>query len=382
MLTREGCLARRQRLWNALDEKPDWILISDPQHLTYLANYWPSPFVFRTANARALLALGRDGSAVLFADSMVRAYADEAYVDEIVAPVWYTGRESAPIRAQNWLKHARDWFSSRSGEHFGVELASAPGGLWQTLAADRASIRWIGVETALHRLKRAKDPDELTLMRKSIQAGDAAHAAALREVRPGMTELEVYALVERAATLALGEQAQVYGDFVSGERCMRGGPPSLRKIEKGDLVLLDFSVVARGYRGDFANTFVVGGKPKAEERRLCEACLAALADAERRLVAGRPAAEIDAAVRASFAARGLAETFTSHSGHGVGLGHPDPPYLVPNSEDVLVKGDIVAVEPGQYVPGVAGMRYERNYLITDTGYEELSHLNLAIDAPN
>ena len=64
---------------------------------------------------------------------------------------------------------------------------------------------------------------------------------------------------------------------------------------------------------------------------------------------------------------GWTQYFTSHTGHGLGLGHPEPPYIVPESTDTLQAQDVVALEPGLYVPGVGGMRFERNYLITADG---------------
>ena len=81
--------------------------------------------------------------------------------------------------------------------------------------------------------------------------------------RPGMTELDAYLMVQNAAISELGEQVVVYGDFASGPRCEtdRGGPPTSRKIERGDLFLLDYSVIVCGYRGDFTNTFAVGADP-------------------------------------------------------------------------------------------------------------------------
>ena len=51
MLTAEGCRARRRRLWDALPAGPDWIVIADPSQLMYFANYFQSPFVFRSTNA-------------------------------------------------------------------------------------------------------------------------------------------------------------------------------------------------------------------------------------------------------------------------------------------------------------------------------------------
>jgi Xaa-Pro aminopeptidase len=62
------------------------------------------------------------------------------------------------------------------------------------------------------------------------------------------------------------------------------------------------------------------------------------------------------------------------------LGHPEAPFIVPKSSETLLAGDVVTLEPGIYMPGVAGMRYERNYLIADIGFELLSHHGLALEA--
>ena len=173
----------------------------------------------------------------------------------------------------------------------------------------------------------------------------------------------------------------VYGDFASGPRCYRdkGGPATSRTIETGDLLLLDFSVIVSGYRGDFTNTFAVGGGPTARQRELFDACLGALRAGESRLKPGAAGRDVDAAVRGHFATMGLDHAFTSHSGHGLGLGHPEPPYFVPESTDTIVEGDVVALEPGLYIEGEGGMRFERNYLITADGFETLSNHELRIE---
>ena len=215
---------------------------------------------------------------------------------------------------------------------------------------------------------------------RSIRAGEAGHAAALAGVEPGMTELQAYLVVQHAAIRELGERVVVYGDFASGPRTAtdKGGPPTSRAIEPGDLLLLDFSVVVDGYRGDFTNTFAVGGGPQLASVELFEACLGAMAAGEARLRPGKAARDVDAAVRDQFRSLGLLDHFPTHSGHGIGLGHPEPPYFVPESDEVLVEGDVVAIEPGLYVEGVGGMRFERNYLITADGFENLSNHELRL----
>jgi Xaa-Pro aminopeptidase len=379
MLTAEGCAARRARLWSALPAPCDLLLVADPSHLIYFAGYAPSPFVFRTVESGALLVLEPD-RATLIADSMLRPFLDRAHVDEVIAPVWYDGKRSAPHRLDQLVQTALGCLAARPGKRVGIERASVPAGVVEGLRAARAGLEVSDIGTIIRPLRRSKDADELDELRRSMRAGEAAQAVALAKMRPGMTEVDAFLLVASAAQDELGEGAIVYGDFASGPRCAtdRGGPPTARVIEPGDLLLLDFSVVVDGYRGDFTNTFAVGGGPTERQRELFEMCMGALRAGEAKLKPGIAARDVDAAVRGHFASLGLAHAFPSHSGHGLGLGHPEPPYFVPESTDTLQAGDVVALEPGLYIEGVGGMRFERNYFVTADGFETLSNHELRL----
>src|SRR5271157_1142549 len=302
---------------------------------------------------------------------MLRPFLDRSCVDEVVDLDWYTARKSTPPRRIRLAEGVAKQLSLRSTHRFGVESLGLG-----SLAASRLCI----LDPLIRKLRRAKDPDELALIRRSVRAGEAAHAAAIAQIRPGLTELDAFLVVQAAAIRELGEQVLVYGDFVSGPQCEneQGGPPSHRVIERGDLLMLDFSVVVHGYRADFTNTFVVGGEPTPRQVELCEICMEALAAGEAILCPDVPAAQVDAVVRGHLAANGLDGHFPSHTGHGLGLGHPEPPYLVPESIDTLQAHDVVALEPGLFLPGVGGMRFERNYLITDRGHETLTRHQLGL----
>jgi Xaa-Pro aminopeptidase len=379
MLTAEGCAARRERLWGALPEPCDLLVVGDPAHLNYFAGYTASPFAFRTNESGALLLL-EPRRATLVADNVVGPFVDQAHVDERVTPVWYEAKRSAPYRQGMLVESALARLAKIPGRRVGVEMAGVPAGVVDGLRAARPGVEIVDIGPAIRPLRRSKDSDELALMRRSMRAGEAGHAAALAEVKPGMTELDAFLIVQRAANSALGEPAIVYGDFASGPRCEteRGGPPTLRTIEPGDLLILDFSVIVAGYRGDFTNTFAVGGGPTPRQQELFEACVGALQAGESKLKAGAICRDVDAAVKARFASQGLEEHFGSHTGHGLGLGHPEPPYLVCESNETLQAGDVVALEPGLYIEGVGGMRFERNYLITADGFETLSQHEIRI----
>ena len=167
-----------------------------------------------------------------------------------------------------------------------------------------------------------------------MRAGEAGLAAALEKVRPGMTELDVYLIVQNAAMTELGEQVIVYGDFASGPRCAtdKGGPPTSRKIEPGDLLLIDFSVIVSGYRGDFTNTFAVGGGPTPGQRELFDACVGALHAGEAALKPGTAARDVDAAVRGHFASLGLDAVFPDAFGPRAGPRAPRAPLFRPGKQ--------------------------------------------------
>ena len=380
MLTAQGCSDRRGRLWNALDASCDLLIVGDPTHLNYFAGYVASPFVFRTAESGAILIL-EPGRATLVADNVVEPFLDAAFVDHRVAPVWYEAKKSASYRQGMLVESTLKALASIPGKQVGVEMAGVPAAIIKGLEAARPDLKIIDIGPLIRPLRRAKHTDEIALLRRSMRAGEAAQAAALAQVRPGMTELEAYLICQHAAIEALGEPAILYGDFASGPRCEieRGGSPTARVIEKGDLLLLDFSVIVAGYRGDFTNTFAVGGGPTPGQRELFEACVGAMKAGEAQLKSGALCREVDSAVRGHFASLGLEAHFGSHSGHGLGLGHPEPPYLVRESDETLVVGDVVALEPGLYVEGIGGMRYERNYLITADGFECLSNHEIRIE---
>jgi Xaa-Pro aminopeptidase len=381
MLTEQGCRARRDRLWKLVAAELDWIIVTDPRHLIYFAGFAPSPFVFNSQNATGALILGRDGSAILIADNVQETFLNAGFATERVMPVWYRCIESAGHRIELLVRTVLERLLFCQGTTIGYEATACPAALADGLRFARPGVRLVDIDPLVHQLRRAKADDEVSLIKSALHSATAGLRAAMQEVRPGMTELDVYRLVYQAADQAAGRQVLIYGDFVSGPRCEQiGGVPSSRVIKAGELVLLDFSAVIDGYRGDFCNTFVCRGRPTRRQRELYEACVAAMQAGERELRAGTACRQVYHAVRNELAERQLAGHFPHHAGHGIGLGHPEPPYLVPESTETLAAGDVVTLEPGVYVPDAGGMRYERNYLITDSGFVSLSDHPISIDA--
>jgi Xaa-Pro aminopeptidase len=362
MLTPQDCRERRLTLWKLLDPPPesDHIRLADPLHLIYLANFYVNPFSLGAGFGGYLL-LRRDGHATLIHDDMLPPNVEQAHVDE---------------------RRVVDWYDSQAPAHGARQLAAlervnpGSGGL---RFHDRAGDPYASIlVNTIAQMRRRKFPDEIAVMRHCMAATEAGHAWARQNIRAGMTELDMYRGVASECTHAAGQPVIVYGDFAVCTGPERKGPPTQRVLEPGDMFILDFSVVINGYRSDFTNTLVVDREPSADQMGLYRACLAALKAGEVELRAGNGCKTVYDAVYTAFENLGTAQHFPHHAGHGLGLSHPEAPYLVRHATESLKENDIITLEPGLYVSGIGGIRIERNYLITAKGYECLSNHEIAL----
>ena len=377
MLTLEGCQERRQRLWAQLPEETQWVLLADPRHVYYFSGFLVQPLSF-SVGERGWLLLEREGPTTLLADNFTRRSAvAPPHVDAEELETWYDHRNSV-INRDHALLAALKRVAGRLLDRPGIVEEEwlplhASGYLPDAVGEFEHDGQWCTLGNLVRRLRRNKHADEIATLEQAMRACAGGHAAALATVAPGVTEFEVYQAIHAAVLAEARQPVQIYGDFRSTNRetPKRGGAPTGQVLSAGDLLLLDYSVIVDGYRSDFTNT-VSAGPPSPEVQRVFDACHAALQAGAAALRAGVRAVDIYETVAAPLRQSGWGDTFTHHAGHGLGMGHPEPPILVSQSTDVLEAGDVVTLEPGLYVPGVGGIRLEHNYLITPTGSRCLS----------
>jgi Xaa-Pro aminopeptidase len=167
----------------------------------------------------------------------------------------------------------------------------------------------------------------------------------------------------------------VLADFVTGPRTAdAGGPPSLRRVEAVDLLIVDLVPRVGAYWGDSCATVALG-EPPAHVRDAHSAALEALETAKAMIRPGARAGDIDRAARSLIESAG--GSYPHHTGHGLGLTVHEEPRIVPGSESVLEAGMVVALEPGAYKDDW-GVRVEQIMVVTEDGYEVLSGHDLAL----
>ena len=210
---------------------------------------------------------------------------------------------------------------------------------------------------------RVKSAQELALMRRAAAVTDDVYDRLLASVREGVTERELADLILRE-TLRLGAEGVSFDTIVAfGESGAEPHHvPTDKRLERGMLVTVDMGAVVGGYCSDFTRTFAFGDIDE-EQRRVYDIVYEAQEAGMARVAPGVGCRAADAAARDIIAAAGYGEQYIHGTGHGVGREIHEPPTLNPKSEETLLAGQVVTVEPGIYIPGRMGVRIEDMVLV-------------------
>lgn len=213
---------------------------------------------------------------------------------------------------------------------------------------------------ALRRAMTVKSAKEISLIRRACEIAEDAFLLLLPEIKEGMTENEVAALLEYNMR-KLGASGTSFETIVAFGA--NGSVPHHEtgndRLRFGDPVLIDFGCKVEGYCSDITRTFLFGDDGKHSEFRQAYAEVYKAHElVKEKLVAGMTGKEADAIARDSLNAAGLGKFFTHSLGHGIGLQIHEFPVLSPRGEEVLTDGMVFSDEPGVYLAGEYGIRIE------------------------
>jgi Xaa-Pro dipeptidase len=358
-----ACCRRRQR--RLLDEmhrrQIDLIVVQKQEHVQWLAG---PRFPWLVESAALLTAAGH---CTLVAPQEV----SQAAADELVS---FDARSIGTLRndqRQACSAALASYLGRPASGRIGVEFSCFTHYLAGAVAGEL-----VDVEPELFRLRRRKEADELTRLKRAIAATGKMYEAARRTIEPGTSELDVFNRLQAVAVEELGEPLTGTGnDYACGER---GGPPRDRRAGDGELYILDLGPAYRGYFADNCRTLAVNRRPTDAQQAAWQKLAEVFPLLERTVKPGVRCREFFATVQAhldDFMPGG----FDHHLGHGIGLFPHEAPHLNPFWDDVFEEGDVFTAEPGLYAPELrAGIRLENDYLVTADGVECLSNFPLEL----
>lgn len=329
----------------------DALLVTTPANVRYLSN-------FATPQDGMVLVTNED--AVLLTD----------------------GRYTAQASQESWLtvdilsgQARRDWqayVSQLAGGTLGIEAAAMTVAEYQAFE-DKTETKPTPTRNLVENLRLRKSPEEIALLRDAAKLTDEAFTHILNVIRPGAKEVEVALELERYMR-AHGADDKSFDIIVaSGVRsAMPHGVASQKFVEKGELVTLDFGAQIGGYHADMTRTVAVG-KPSDAHVKMYEMVLEAQVKALNAVAPHKDGKDIDGVARAVFQQADMGQYFSHSLGHGVGLEIHELPSLSHLRSFTLEPGMTATIEPGVYIPGDAGVRIEDLVVVTEDGFELLSH---------
>jgi Xaa-Pro aminopeptidase len=207
-------------------------------------------------------------------------------------------------------------------------------------------------------LRMIKDGGEIDALRKAAEISAEALRETVKIIRPGMTEKEIALDLESRIKKGGGERVSFDTIVASSiHSALPHAQPQARKIEVGDVIVIDYGAVYEGYHADETCTFVIGTVTE-KQKKIYSIVKDAHDKALDTVKAGTSCKAVDEAARKIIEAAGYGQYFSHGTGHGVGLDVHEAPTLNAKSTDYLEEGMVITIEPGIYMPGLYGVRIE------------------------
>jgi Xaa-Pro aminopeptidase len=240
------------------------------------------------------------------------------------------------------------------------------------LGAVGDDVEIVNAEHLLTDLRRVKDESEVEAIAAAAALTDEVYAFIEDRGLVGRTEREV-ALAAEAKMRELGAEDPAFPTIVAAgpTGAQPHAVPGEYVITAGEYVTIDMGAIVDGYSSDCTRT-LVEGDPDPGQKDVYDLVLKAQLAALDAIRAGADGREVDAVSREPIAEAGHGDHYGHGLGHGVGIEVHEPPRLSKRSEDTLLAGDVVTVEPGVYVPGEFGVRIEDLVVVTEAGHRNLS----------
>ena len=229
------------------------------------------------------------------------------------------------------------------------------------------------IDQTIKDLRNIKNDSEIQNIREAAKLADKCIEIGTAFLKVGVTEREVVNHIENEIKkYGVSEMSfdtmVLFGDHAASPH----GTPGDRKLVNDEYVLFDLGVIYNHYCSDMTRT-VKFGTPSEEAQNIYQIVLEAETSAIKAIKAGVPLQDIDQIARDIIINARYGEYFPHRLGHGLGLEEHEYQDVSSSNTNLLEAGMVITIEPGIYVPNVAGVRIEDDILVTEDGYEILTH---------
>lgn len=238
---------------------------------------------------------------------------------------------------------------------------------------ENLGIELVPTSGLVEKLRMIKTNEEIAIIRQAASIADQAFTHILNFIQPGRTERAIAHELE-AFMRTLGATSVSFKTIIaSGIRSsLPHGVASDKALAKGEMLTMDFGAYYEGYCSDMTRTVAIS-EPSDTFKEIYSIVLEAETQCIEKLKPGVSCMEIDEWTHQFIENKGYGSYFGHGTGHAIGLDIHEEPFFSKKSTSILAPGMIMTIEPGIYIPGSGGVRIEDDVLITENGYEILTH---------
>lgn len=228
------------------------------------------------------------------------------------------------------------------------------------------------------RIRMIKTPDEIEAIKATAKITDDGMRRLHQGLYVGQSVIET---VMPAKKLQTGVISTGHYDYLNCSFLTAGWPapkssqphsvPDFRtRMGQGPIVLMSYNRV-NGYAAECERTVFLG-EPSTEERKLYDIVMEARALAFKMVKPGTRCSDIDLETQEFFKSKGYGDHIIHRTGHGIGLGNHEQPWISAGSDDVLEENMVISIEPALYFPEIGGFRHSDTVLVKKDGNERLT----------
>lgn len=366
--------ARVKRAANILQrEKLDALIVNsneaDYANARYFSGFWP---VFE----RAGVVISPAGEAALLVGPESREFgADNSRLDRTFVLMEY--RESAdPSYPELKADTYQDVFESLNirGQKLRIGVASYLDTSVVIMNGIREAFPEAEIVRADHimvELRSVKSENEIECLREGYRIAELAMQQVIREIQPGMTELEMVGVAQRVI-YENGAEYEGLPMYVFSESSTRHAisRSSYRKFQKGDIVQLNLSARIDGYSAAIGYPIVLG-KLEGKRRDIVLFGLEAHQWTQKQIKAGVPASRIAKDFYQYYVDNGYQNNFVYGPLHGTGMIEVEAPW-VETSSDYKLQPNMTYQIDTFISTDTFGVRWEKGIVVTEDGCDILS----------
>ncbi|WP_180271286.1 M24 family metallopeptidase [Fredinandcohnia onubensis] len=370
---------RNYRL-NRIDEQMkkdglDCMITMRVDNVRYLTSFRPnSPNVFYYFRYAAVKVVGEDPWILVASGDYDRAMTYMPWLKKKVKPL--------PMDPMLSIEKFREVFNElelKKGTKIGIDEMGFQ--LFEAFKETFSDYVLVDGRDTFSRAKAIKSTEEIYLIKKACAIAEAGTQVAIENMRPGLSEIEVSAMIHNEMLLRGSEGGHTHPTQVnSGENAITLVRfPTERIIRNGDFVLMDVGCCYNGYHSDYCRTIMAGNPLNNEQKKVYTAVYDATMSAIEACKPGALTSDIDKASRDVLRRAGYEKYwYFGVTGHATGVNLQEAPIIGEASAKgekpwVIEPGMVLCIEPSVHLPGVGGVRIEDMVVITEDGFELLTH---------